>query len=85
MTVSLQIRNVPHEVRDRIAERARKEGKSLQAYLLELVEREARFSTNAEMFTRTAPLRKPLPRGAVEEIVREARDQGAEIDRRELP
>ncbi|RRD29941.1 FitA-like ribbon-helix-helix domain-containing protein [Actinomyces bowdenii] len=45
-TVALQIRNVPEEVRQALAERARRRGQSLQAYLLELVIREhSRAST----------------------------------------
>lgn len=85
MSVSLQIRNVPENVRDLIAERAHKQGKSVQAYLLELVEREARFSRNSEMFERTKHIRKPIPEGTISEIIREGRDQGAEVDRSELP
>ena len=42
--VPLQIRNVPGEVRDRIAALAAKDGKSLQSYLLDLVHREVRTS-----------------------------------------
>lgn len=56
MTVSLQIRNVPENTRDRIAEQARRQGKSVQAYILELIEREARFSDNPAVFDRTAHL-----------------------------
>lgn len=41
MTVALQIREVPEEVRDTLVERARNNGQSLQAYLLALIEREA--------------------------------------------
>ena len=44
--VALQIRDVPDEVRDVLAERARAEGRSLQAFLLALVEGEARRSRN---------------------------------------
>lgn len=56
MTVSLQIRDVPEDTRDRIAEQARRQGKSVQAYLLELIEREARFSDNPAIFDLTAHL-----------------------------
>jgi hypothetical protein len=45
--VALQIRDVPDEVRDLLVAQARARGQSLQAYLLELVEREASRSRNA--------------------------------------
>ena len=84
MSVSLQIRNVPEDVRDRLAERAKDQGKSVQAYLLELVEREARFGQNAAMFDRTAPARKPIPPGWIEGTVQEGRDRGLDLDRGEI-
>lgn len=46
MSVALQIRDVPEDVRDVLAEMARKRGQSLQAFLLSLVEQEARFARN---------------------------------------
>jgi antitoxin FitA len=46
MSVALQIRDVPEEVRDVLAAQARRRGQSLQALLLALVEREARFAGN---------------------------------------
>lgn len=45
--VALQIREVPEEVRDVLAARARAQGRSLQAYLLEVITNEARRSRNA--------------------------------------
>jgi antitoxin FitA len=39
--VALQIRDVPEEVRDALTAQARARGQSLQAFLLELVERQA--------------------------------------------
>jgi plasmid stability protein len=47
--VALQIRDVPDEVRDTLAERARERGQSLQAFLLGLVEAEARRARNASL------------------------------------
>jgi hypothetical protein len=47
--VTLQIRDVPEEVRDRLADAAQRRGKSLQAYLLELVNTEARRIRNLEL------------------------------------
>lgn len=44
--VALQIRDVPDDVRDRLAESARARGQSLQAYLLALVTDEARRADN---------------------------------------
>ncbi|MGP9724382.1 hypothetical protein ACT3SZ_10245 [Corynebacterium sp. AOP40-9SA-29] len=39
------------------------------------------FSKNAEIFERTAHMRKDIPTDAVENIVREGRDHGADADR----
>lgn len=49
MTVALQIRDVPEDVRDALAELARQRGQSLQAFLLALVERESRFARNVAL------------------------------------
>lgn len=46
----MQIRDVLDEVRDLIAERAAARGQSMQAYLLELIEREGRIARNAQVF-----------------------------------
>ncbi len=51
---ALQIRDVPEEIRDALAQRARERGQSLQAYLLALVENEARRSRNSELLERFA-------------------------------
>ena len=47
--VALQIRDVPDEVRDTLAELARVRGQSLQAFLLSMVVNEARRSANAAL------------------------------------
>jgi hypothetical protein len=52
MSVALQIRDVPEEVRDALAEMARKRGQSLQAFLLALVEQEARLARNLALLDR---------------------------------
>ncbi len=52
--VALQIKNVPSEQRDVLTERARSRGQSLQAYLRELIEREARFASNVELARNSA-------------------------------
>lgn len=52
--VALQIRDVPEEVRDALAVQARVRGQSLQAYLLELVETQARRLRNTAVLDRFA-------------------------------
>lgn len=51
---ALQIRDVPDEVRDTLAERARANGQSLQVFLLALVQDEARRSNNRALLDRFA-------------------------------
>jgi hypothetical protein len=75
MVVALQIRDVPEHVRDAIAQRAARQGQSMQAYLLALVQREARLLRNAEAFDRTIASRIVIPEGLTpEQIIREIRD-----------
>lgn len=52
--VALQIRDVPEDVRDVLAEQAAQRGQSLQAFLLSLVETEARRSRNGDVLARFA-------------------------------
>jgi len=52
MAVALQIRDVPEDIRDALAELARSRGQSMQAFLLALVRREARFARNLELLSR---------------------------------
>ncbi|PWU54697.1 hypothetical protein DLE60_29500 [Micromonospora globispora] len=52
--VALQIRDVPEEVRDALAAQAKARGQSLQAYLLELVETQARRLRNTATLERFA-------------------------------
>lgn len=52
--VALQIRDVPDGVRDALMERARAQGKSLQTFLLSLVEDEARRSGNQAVLAKFA-------------------------------
>ncbi len=52
--VALQIRGVPDDVRDVLTEKARAQGKSLQAFLLSLVEDEAQRSGNHAVLARFA-------------------------------
>jgi hypothetical protein len=52
--VALQIRDVPEDVRDALAVQAKARGQSLQAYLLELVELQARRPRNTAILNRFA-------------------------------
>lgn len=52
--VAMQIRDVPDDVRQALAERARARGQSLQAFLLWLVEEEAHRSRNLALLDRFA-------------------------------
>ncbi|RIQ19579.1 FitA-like ribbon-helix-helix domain-containing protein [Jiangella rhizosphaerae] len=82
MTVALQIRDVPEDVRDIIAQRAASLGQSMQAYLLDVLRREARFARNAAVFESTAAHRRALPAAlSPERIIREGRDDGVQADR----
>jgi len=84
MTVALQIRDVPEEVRDVLAERAAARGQSMQVYLLDLVNREVRIAQNARMFDDLAPHRVAIPpEFDPVPIIREGRDGGFDIDRGE--
>jgi antitoxin FitA len=47
--VALQIRDVSEQVRDLLAREARARGQSLQAFLLEIIEREAGYVRNVEL------------------------------------
>lgn len=52
--VALQIRDVPEDVRETLAERARARGQSLQSFLLSVVTEEAARSRNASLLDRFA-------------------------------
>lgn len=49
MSVAIQIKDVPEEVRDAIAARAAARGQSTQVYLRALLEREFRAERNARL------------------------------------
>ncbi|MBI3686153.1 MAG: hypothetical protein HY241_02225 [Actinobacteria bacterium] len=49
MSVVLTIRDVPDDVRDLLARDARERGQSLQAFLLSVLRRQARFSRNRQI------------------------------------
>lgn len=46
---AMTVRNVPDDVRDLLVRAAQRNGQSLQSYLQSVLEREARFSRNAEL------------------------------------
>lgn len=50
--VALQIREVPDDIRQALADRAAERGQSLQSYLLNLITDEARRSTNLTLLER---------------------------------
>jgi hypothetical protein len=85
MTVALQIRDVPDDVRDAIAELADRRGQSMQAYLLDMVTREAEVRSRVDLFFSTADIRIDLEKSGFDPvaIIREGRDGGFEIDREE--
>lgn len=83
MGVAMQIRDVPEDVRDALTAEAGRRGQSVQAYLLRLVEHEARAVQNAAAFTRTQALRVELPTHPAE-VIREGRDGGFGSDREQL-
>jgi len=80
--VALQIRDVPDDVRDVLARTAAARGQSLQAYLLDVVRREARAVGNIDLFHATARLRVEIPDAStLAHVVREGRDDGFTVDR----
>ena len=80
MTMVLRIDEVPDEVHDALVEKARRRRQSVQAYLLDLVEREARGLSDRQRFEPTRHLRIELDVDPVD-IVREGRDSGFDVDR----
>lgn len=50
--VALQIRDVPEDLRDRLAELAHERGQSLQAYLFDVLQDEARRQDNLAVLDR---------------------------------
>ena len=82
MPVALQVRDVPEEVRDALAEAAAARGQSMQAYLLDLVVEEARIARATSAFADLAPHRVVIPPELdAAAIVRQGRDAGFDIDR----
>lgn len=80
----LQIRNVPEDARRALKARAAARGESLNAYLLDLIEREVARPTVAEVLERAARRAERASASAVD-VVEEARDEGALRWRSQLP
>lgn len=83
--VALQIRDVPDDVRQTLAEHASRRGQSLQSFLLKLVTDEANRSANVAILTRFAGRKdgSSLSAADLSHLVDEARadrgDHGREI------
>lgn len=77
MAVLLQIRNVPDETRMVLKSRAAARGESLNAYLLDMVEREAARPTVNEVLDRAARRaeRSPVPAAEALTAARTERDR----------
>lgn len=80
--VALQIRDVPEEVRDALVA-ARGRGQSLQAYLLELVETQARRLRNTAILDRFAGRQdgtRSMPGETADELARQRAERGGLSD-----
>jgi hypothetical protein len=64
--VALQIRDVPTDIRDDLAREAEARGVSLQAYLREVVDREAKAARNREFLRTMTPV--PVTGVAAEDV-----------------
>jgi antitoxin FitA len=78
--VSIQVRGVPEQVRDTLAEMARARGQSMQAYLLALLEEDARRARNVMLLREVRQARggyAAAPAETAEELrkIRAERDQ----------
>jgi len=78
--VSIQVRDVPEQVRDTLAEVARSRGQSMQAYLLALLEEDARRARNVMLLRQVRRARGGYVAGPGEtaselDAIRAERDQ----------
>lgn len=77
MAVNIQIRDVPEEVRDRIAAHAAEHGLSMQGYLLGVLSRVAARPTRADWDALAAVReRAPVDMDVALTVIREGRDDG---------
>lgn len=74
MTVQITIRNVPPAVRNELASRAAHEGKSMQRYLLELLERTVAHPSMAVLMERIRKRAQAAGTRVSVEAILEARD-----------
>jgi hypothetical protein len=79
--VALQIRDVPEEVRDVLVAQAKARGQSLQTYLLELVETQARRLRNntavLDRFAGRSDGTRSLPGETAAELAQQRAERGA--------
>lgn len=83
--VALQIRDVSEDVRDALTTQAKARGQSLQAYLLELVETQARRLRNAALLDQFADRTdgtRSVPGETAAELTEQREQRGAPDDAR---
>jgi plasmid stability protein len=72
-TVNMHVRDIPKEVKDKLATLAAREHMSLNAYVVRLLEMESRFADNARLLG-AAP-NVDISRDQIAEALREAREE----------
>ena len=74
--VAIQIRDVSPDVRDALAKEAESRGESLQMFLLDILELEARKAKNRALM-KNLPNLEPLPKTSINtvELIRELREE----------
>lgn len=77
MSRMIQLRNVPEELHRKLKARAAQAGKSLSAYLLEQIRREAERPTTEELITRLEALPPVKTRLSSAEVIRQERQKRA--------
>lgn len=83
--VAIQIRNVPEDLRDILAQDAKARGQSLQQYLLEVLQQQAGAARNAEFIRTWEPIRGlETPSGEPADVVQLIEEGRRERDRRIL-
>jgi plasmid stability protein len=76
MSVQITIRDVPNEVRDELAARAARSGKSMQEYLREALERIANRPPVEEWLQRVHSRKGLAPRNVAADVIVTHRDAG---------
>lgn len=77
MSVNIQIRDVPEQVRDRIVAHAADQGQSMQGYLLDVLSQVATRPTQADWQALAAMRAEaPVDMDAALTVIREGRDEG---------